>query len=257
VKRRHLFEFNDEPWAPEVLRESIVETLGRAIRWSGMLRGLAGPFGHFLDRTGATEVLDLCAGSGEPARILASELRRAGARPPRFVLTDLVPRPEPWIRARAADPEAIDFHAESVDATAIPASLSKGRARLVVNSLHHLPADVVHGVLRDAVAGGVGIFVSEAFPRDPLRFLPFAPWAIPAGLASSLLAHERRFAKALWTPALFAAGTWDGFVSTMRVHTEDEIREMVAPLGTFEWEFGTFPWKPFGLGTWFCGYPRP
>ena len=29
LARRHLFEFNDESWAPEALRALIVESLGR------------------------------------------------------------------------------------------------------------------------------------------------------------------------------------------------------------------------------------
>ena len=57
-----------------------------------MLRGLVGPFQRFLERSGAHEVLDLCAGAGGPARILAEEIARAGRAPPRFILTDLYPR---------------------------------------------------------------------------------------------------------------------------------------------------------------------
>ena len=31
LARRHLFEFNDESWAPEALRALIVESLGRTL----------------------------------------------------------------------------------------------------------------------------------------------------------------------------------------------------------------------------------
>jgi 16S rRNA G527 N7-methylase RsmG len=36
-----------------------------------MLRGLAAPFAEFLDRAGPREVLDIGAGAGGPARLLA------------------------------------------------------------------------------------------------------------------------------------------------------------------------------------------
>ena len=94
LPRLHLFEFNDSTWAPVALREALIESLSRALDWGRMLQGLTAPFGEFLARTGATEVLDLCAGAGGPAVVLVRALRRAGKVPPRFLLTDLQPHPE-------------------------------------------------------------------------------------------------------------------------------------------------------------------
>jgi hypothetical protein len=49
---------------------------------------------------------------------------------------------------------------------------------------------------------------------------------------------------------------WDGLVSTLRVYTEAELREMVAPFGQdWEWTAGTFRYPPLGTGTWFRGVP--
>ena len=87
------FEFNDSERAPGFVRETIVESLSRTLRWGRMLSELVRPFRRFLAASGASEVLDLCAGAAGPATILASEMRRAGDTPPRFLLTD-DPRPQ-------------------------------------------------------------------------------------------------------------------------------------------------------------------
>lgn len=261
MRRAQLFEWNDLPWIPAALRDSIVEALSRTLAWGHMMGGLVEPFGEFLTRAGTREVLDLCAGAGAPAAILASEFRRSGRPVPRFVLTDLFPRLPAWERLRAADAEAIGVHESPVDATAIPAALAEGRARVVINALHHFPPALARGIFADAIAQRAPIFVSEAFDRNPLRFLAFAPVGIPAMLANPLLSPERRLQKALltWlTPAVLMACAWDGVVSTLRIYRESDLREMVASAGgeRYDWTWGTYRYPPQGIGHFFHGVPR-
>src|SRR5439155_10865243 len=109
----------DSPWAPRALRDTIVVSLSRTVEWGDMLAGLVAPFEEFVRRAGVSEVLDVGAGAAGPARILVKSMRRAGARPPRFILTDLSPQPDAWRAAQAAFPEHIAFEPEPVDATAI------------------------------------------------------------------------------------------------------------------------------------------
>jgi hypothetical protein len=252
--RLQLFEFNDHPLAPLALRETIVEALSRALDWGHVLQGLADPFAAFLAQAGSSEVLDLCAGAGGPAEILASEFRRSGRKPPKFLLTDLHPHPEVWAAMKRKDPEAIDFIPESVDATAIPPGLGHGRVRMIINALHHLPPQVAGDVLRGACADAPGVFVSEAFERHPLGVLPIFPMALPALLYTPIASPRRRLTKLAILPLSFAAGTWDGFVSTMRVYSEEELRAMVAPVGDgFEWSYGTYPFGWGGVAYWFAG----
>jgi hypothetical protein len=254
LPRAHLFELNDAPWAPEAMRETLVEALSRTLTWGHMLDGAAAPFASFLAQAGATEVLDLCAGAGAPAHILASALRRSGQRPPRFLLTDLHPHPELWEAMRAEDPDAIDFVREPVDATAIPPSLGAGRAALIANGLHHLQPPLAAAVLRGACAEGRGVFVIEGFERNPLRFFPIAPMGVLAMLATPLLTRRKRLQKALLLPLSLLAAPWDGLVSTLRVYTEAELRAMVAPLGdALRFSYGTFTFPLGGRGYWFAG----
>jgi hypothetical protein len=257
ARRRHLFEFNDSPWAPVALRESIIESLSRTLAWGRILQGLVPPFRDFLARAGVREVLDLCSGAGGPAAVLADELARVGAPPPSFLLTDLQPHPAAWSRLRDSHPGVVDFVAEPVDATRIPADLARGRARVIVNALHHFEPDVAGAILRGACENGPGIFVAEGFERRLSGFVPFAVAGLPALLCNPVLTPRRHLEKALltWlTPVALAVSLWDGLVSTQRVYTEAELRAMVAPMGSaFTWQYGTYDFAPFGRGTYFFG----
>jgi hypothetical protein len=142
MQRRHLFELNDEPWAPAPLRDAIIETLSLALRLGGAMRGVVEPLSGFVAASGADEILDLCAGAGGPAQVLAHELgARLGAAAPRIVLTDLYPRVEAWSAVRDGARGLVDFVPEPVDATHIPAAVARSRggdgpprARIVLNA---------------------------------------------------------------------------------------------------------------------------
>ncbi len=260
LPRVQLFEFNDQAWVPAALRDAIIEALSRTLAWGGILHGLVGPFREFLEASGATEVLDLCAGAGGPAEILAEEMKRAGQHPPRFILSDLYPRIELWEVARAAHPDVIAFEPGPVDATRIAPELGRGRARAIINAFHHFPPEIARAILADAVEGSEGVFLSEGFERNPLQFLNFAPYGLPALALGPILSPRDRVAKAIFTwasPIAVAASAWDGFVSTLRVYSEDELFAMVAPLGDrFRWEYRTYDYPPAGKGTCFFGVPR-
>ena len=258
LPRLQLVELNDHDRTPAALRDTVIETLSRALRWGRMLQGLVAPLREFLAAAGTDEVLDVCAGAGGPARVLAEELARDG-RPPRFLLTDLFPRLEEWEHARRERPDAIDFVEDPVDATAIPAELADGRARMVVNAFHHFPPALAQAIIDDAIAGSRGLFISESFGRNPLGFLPFAPVGLAALAAAPLLARRDRLAKALYTwatPIALAASAFDGLVSTMRIYEEADLRRMVAPHGDrFRWVYGRYTFPMGGKGFYFWGVP--
>lgn len=249
LPRLQLFEFNDSHWAGSALRDGIVETLGRSLRWGRMLRGLVEPCGRFLEQAETTDVLDLCAGTGAPAQVLCEEVERAGRALPRILLTDLFPRTAAWQQLCAARPGMLSFHAQPVDATRIPEALARGRARTIINAFHHFPPALAARILQHAVASRAPIFLSEAFHRNPLGFASFAPVGAAALLANPLLASDQRLAKAALTwlsPVTLTAGVWDGIVSTLRVYTEAELRAMSEPLGGgYTWVFESYR-APFG-----------
>ncbi len=244
-----------------MLRDTIVESLSRTLRWGRILSGLVEPFGRFLDLAKATEVLDLGSGAGGPAAVLSTALAQQG-KSVRFLLTDLFPHTEDWEQLKRENPRTVDFVSEPIDATAIPPSIAAGRARAILNVLHHFPPDLARAVIAAAIRDRAPLFIAEGFERTPLGFLPFAPAGLPAIALSPILSHDRRLSRALiaWaTPVLLVASLWDGFVSTLRVYTEAELRSMtegVPGAEAYEWTYGTYRFPFGGRGYYFMGTLR-
>jgi hypothetical protein len=257
LPRFQLFEFNDAPWAPKVLRDTVVGALSRSLRWGRMLDGLVAPFEAFLTACGTREVLDLCAGAGGPAAVLLEAMGRRG-RAGHFLLTDLFPQVTQWEALRREFNGQLDFVPQPVDATRIPPTLGPGRARAIINALHHFPPDLARAVLRGACENAPGLFVAEGLVRNPLRFAAMAPFGIPALLAAPVLADDQRLARAVlaWSPLALAVSVWDGTVSALRIYQPEELQEMVADLPGWEWMHGTFEYGGVGRGTWFSGVRR-
>jgi hypothetical protein len=172
-------------------------------------------------------------------------------------MTDLFPRVPIWTHAKRQRPHSIDFIAEPVDATQIPSSLSEGRARIMVNAFHHFQPHLARAILRDAVESDAPIFISESFERDPRGAFPLIPIGIPSLLATPLLSPQDRLAKTAWTwltPIGLVAGTWDAIISTLRIYSEDELRDLVAPFGQhYDWTYGTYDYPFGGRGCYFQG----
>lgn len=258
LPRVQLFEVNDLARVPAPVRDTVVESLARMLAWGRVLAGLVDPFETFLTRAGSRDVLDLGSGAGGPASILLEEMSKRGLEAPRFHLTDLHPRPQVWAALRARHGAGLDFEPESVDATAIPAALSAGRVRTLINVFHHFPPELARAVLHDAVRSRSPVFLAEGFERNPLGFASMWPAGLPAMLANPVLSPHHRLAKIAltWlTPAAMLIGLWDGLVSTLRVYSESELRAMVADAPGFEWTYGRYRFPFGGVGYYFAGLP--
>jgi SAM-dependent methyltransferase len=261
LPRVQSFEFNDHPLVPAVLRDTIVESLSHALRWGRVIDGLVEPFERFLDGAGTSAVLDLGSGAGAPASILAAGLAKRG-RDAQFMLTDLYPRALAWERLARIQPEHLTFTSEPVDATAILPEVSRGRARAILNVMHHFPPELATAVIASAIRDRAPLFIAEGFERTPFGFLPFALSGLTGLIASPIAASDRRAMRILltWlTPIALATSIWDGFVSTLRVYTEADLREMVAacPGGEdYTWEYGRYSFPMGGRGYYFMGRCR-
>lgn len=256
--RVHAFEFNERPECPAFVRDSIVEALGAGLRWGRMYDAVGPIFAEFLERSGCDAVLDVCSGSGEPASILLDALDRAGARAPRFALSDLFPNVPTMEAVAARHPGRVEVVREPVDATAVPAAIDRG-ARTIISAFHHFPPDLAAAILADCVAKRRAVFVVEALRRDLRSLLSILPAMTVAALVNPLRARRDRVKKALATwvvPIVPAAGLWDAVVSDLRSYREDELRALVAPLGGgYLWEGREARYRPGGRALCFFGLP--
>lgn len=260
LPRLQLFEFNDTPGVPQFVRETVVESLSRALAWGHLLREVVVPFRDFVKRVGATEVLDIGAGAGGPAGILVEELLAAGVEPPRFLLTDINPQIDSWKALMRKHPRYIDFVSAPVDASTLPPELARGRVATITNVLHHFPPPLAERVLRSSLEHAAGLFLIEGFERTPLGFAAYAPAGLAALLANPILSPHGNLPKAIFTwltPFAIAVSVWDGLVSTMRIYSEDDLRKMVAPVATdHELTYRTYAIGRLGHGYYFTAARR-
>ncbi len=253
LPRLHLFELHDLDWVPSAISESVVEVLGNVMQWGRIVDAMMPALRTFVARAGCAEVLELCSGSGQCARLLFDRLRQGTGPVPRIVLTDLRPRVGLWER------HDMTFIPHSVDATRVPEEVGRGRPRLMLNAFHHFSPPLARAILADAHRNSAGIFIAENFSRNPLAALSCGLYGIPAALANPVLTSQCRLAKGLLTyvlPLIPLVVVWDGFVSSLRVYTHRELVEMTSDLQDFEWHYGSFRYAPIGRGRFFYGVHR-
>lgn len=256
LPRVQLFEFNDAPWAPAALRETLVEALSRTLRWGRMLDGLVSPLARCLDAAGTEKILDLCSGAGGPADVLCEAMVARGHRDVSFLMSDLFPAVTQWEPLCSKNPR-LSFVPEPVDATRIPPELADGRVRVIINALHHFPPPIAREVLRGACEGAPAVFIAEGLVRNPLSFAAMGPMGLLALMATPALARDRKLARAALTwlsPVALGASIWDGTVSSLRTYRPEELREMTADLKGWTWTAGEYAHSGgLGAGNWFCG----
>ena len=264
MPRLHLFEFEDFPWFPRVLRALMTDYL------SFMAENAQKLYAHFTQRLhgvlqeqGTRDLVELCSGGGGPAWTIASLLRKRHGYPVKVLLTDLYPNQERLQRLRDLGAGDIDFCPDPVDATRVPPTVSG--FRLLCNSFHHFREDAARAILSDAVGKGQGIAVVELVDRSVggLSRVLFMSGMV---LVVTPLIRPLRLSRFLFTyviPAVPLFILWDGVVSCLRVYSPAELRALTASLSRpdgapdYEWEIGQTRAPPVpGQMTFLIGRPR-
>jgi hypothetical protein len=232
--RLHLFEFGDQPWFPQILRDAETAYLATAYRFLSLMPRLwAEKISTIFDRGKPAEILDLCAGSGGAMPLIVEELEKRGYEVS-ATLTDLYPNP------RSASHPKIAWLAEPVDATQVPPGL-KG-VRTMFSGFHHFRPDVARAILKDAFdlrraicifESGTGTLLGVAGAvLIPIHVLALMPFARPGRWAWLLFTYL--------IPLIPLVVLWDGIVSNLRIYSP---RQMISLTEDFQspdyaWEIG-------------------
>lgn len=254
--RLHLFEWEDFPWFPSVLRDAGTAYLRRAVEVTGQADRLAPKVAASIAAVHAERVVDLCSGGAGPVVAVARALAKQGTRVP-FVLTDLYPNEAALDEAMRVSGGVVQVEREPVDATGVPAHLVG--MRTVFSAFHHFRPDAAKKVLADAVQARQPIAIFEVVAREPAPILGmlFAP------LAVLLLMPTIRPLRPAWlfftyvVPLVPLFVLWDGIVSCLRVYSPRELRALVdaLPENDYAWEIGRLPLGGPAKATYLIGRP--
>jgi SAM-dependent methyltransferase len=264
VKRLHLFEWEDMPWLPRVLRRYAADFLRYSQSGSDREetnRLMADKLAGLLARSGQHRIVDLGSGGGGPILEIAKHLERKDGAAVEIVLTDLYPQLEDIDAIESASRGAVRFERAPVIATDVPAEL--GGVRTMFNAFHHFaPADA-RRVLEDAVRKRAPLASFELLTRNAV-VIAIAPLAI---FLRALVITPRigrmtiaRFLLTYLLPAAPFIAAWDGTVSCMRMYTVEELRELARGLdGAYTWEAGEIVLSSRTLPpiTYLVGVPAP
>lgn len=246
MRRLHLFEIEDQPWCPAVLRDGATAFLEVMVRKTRSAQALQPALLRALKQTGCTHISDLCSGGGGPLPLILQDLDVTAT------LTDLYPNKEAFAEAARRNPR-IDYRLESVDCTRPPQDL-KGLLTLF-NAFHHLRPGTARQLLQEAVRRRQPIAIFELVDRSKLLSLPFFPLII---LLTMPGVRPRRLEWLFFTyivPLIPLLVLWDGLVSCLRAYSHAELRELTADLNDFTWEINYFE-LAVGRGTSMVGIPR-
>jgi hypothetical protein len=224
VRRLHLFEFGDQQWFPQILRDAETAYLTAAYRvWPALAHRWAERISTVVHPGEPAEILDLCSGSGGAMPLIIEDLLRRGCDV-RARLTDLYPN-----RNSGSHPR-IKWLAEPVDATHVPPDLAG--VRTMFSAFHHFRPDAARAILRDAFERRRAICIFESGPGT----LPgiAAMLGVPlAVLALMPLARPFRWAYVVFTyliPLIPFIVLWDGIASMLRIYSPEQMQRLSADL---------------------------
>jgi hypothetical protein len=260
MRRIQAFEFCERVETPAIIREGIIELLGRGLRLSPVFETIAPIFHEFCKRSGAEIILDLGSGSGEPSALLIEALNRRNITPPDFIISDLMPNISKMEEIARRYHQKIKIIREPLDATNVPENI-KHQARTVFNTFHHFPQPIAEKILSDAVAKRKAFLILEAFPRNFLNFAAMFRYLHRAYL-ESFFQKKNSTAKTLKYllvfPFIGLMGLWDACVSIRRTYNQEELTAMVKQYrNSYDWEYHEMKFNKYGAVLVFFGIPKP
>jgi len=239
MKRRHLFELEDQPWFPNRVRDYATDYLHFVETRFKLHRAGIPVLADALRATGSTHIVDLCSGGGGSIPEILDGLEEAGIRVG-ATLTDRYPNIPAFERA-AAD-RRITFERAPVDARQVPSRLSG--LRTIFNGFHHFRPEDATAVLRNAAEAGQPIAIFEISQRTLRTIIPLLLTPIFVMLATPLM-RPFRWDRLLWTyllPLVPLTCLWDGLVSQLRAYTTAELEALGADADArASWHAGQVP----------------
>ena len=262
MKRVHLFEFTDKSWYPQVFRGIQTDYLQFVATLNKGHQNLMPLFQRALENSPEKQIVDLCSGGTGPWKNLSEQLKQAGIAV-KIKLTDKYPNLAAMRKINKETSQEIEYLADSVDATNVPAEL-KGM-RTLFEGFHHFRPEQAREILQDAVEKKEAIGIFEASLKPPFGFLILLLSPVMTLVSYILMTPFIRpitFTRFLWTyliPIVPLATCWDGIVSLLRVYSVQELEELTMSISNedYVWEIGlASTGTPIFANTYLVGYPK-
>ncbi len=258
MSRIHLFEFEDQQWLPEFIRNYMTDFLQFLSNKTGMYKGIVPIIEKGLKESGTNQIIDLASGGGGGLIWLNTELKKSN---PDFkiLLTDYFPNITAFEYTKQ-QANNFDYIKTPVNARNVPKNLIGLRTQFL--SFHHFKPNDARQILQNAVDTHSAIAIFEAQERSlpSIIAMIFSPISV---LLTTPFIRPFKIGRIIFTyliPIVPLLVLWDGIVSSLRTYSVEEMNELIDSLNnkeTFNWEVGKVKSGPgkilYLLGTkkWF------
>lgn len=258
MKRYHLFEFEDLPWFPDFLRQSMMDFLRFMISKINIYQPIIPLLQEALAHASQPGILDLGSGGGGGIAGIQQELSKQLRKKVPVTLSDKFPNIPAFELVQKQTNGAITYIPEPVDATDVPGQFTN--LRTIFSAFHHFNPKLAQAILTDAARKKVpiGIFegASKSWAEIALVLFIF-PFII---LAVTPFIRPFRLSRLFFTyiiPLLPLCIMWDGMVSILRLYSPAMLRQLTVaiPAEGYIWQTGKATHWSGAKVIYLIGYP--
>ncbi|TGV01629.1 hypothetical protein [Flavivirga rizhaonensis] len=239
MRRRHLFEFEDQKWFPTFLRNYGTDFLQFLSNKTKMYKAIIPIIKKGLQKSKTNQIVDLGSGGGGGLIWLNSELKKDIPNL-EITLTDFYPN-IPAFQFTKKQADNFKYIDNPVDAREVPIELKGLRTQFL--SLHHFRPNDAKQILQNTINSNSSIAVFEAQERSfpSLLAMLFSPLSV---LFTTPFIKPFKIGRIVFTyliPIVPLFVLWDGLVSSLRTYSVKEMNALVKSLnGTenYDWEIG-------------------
>lgn len=239
MKRKHLFEFEDQRWFPGFLRNHLTDFLQFVSNKFNIYKGIVPLLSEALSKSENATIVDLASGGGGGLINLVAALEKDHPNL-QVVLTDFYPNEEAFSYT-AKQSNRFTFKTASVDARNVPSGLVGLRTQFL--SLHHFREEDAVKILQNAVDAKRPIALFESQERNvksvlamifsPLNVLFVMPFIRPFSIGRIFFTY--------FVPLVPIFVLFDGILSALRTYTVPEMEELVSRVKgheNYDWKIG-------------------
>jgi SAM-dependent methyltransferase len=248
MARIHLFEFEDQKWFPDFLRNYMTDFLQFLSNKTGMYKPLVPLIEETLKKSSTNTIVDLGSGGGG-GLIALNEMLRERIPSLKIVLTDFYPNIEAFERTKDLA-NNFEYESESVDARDVPVDLLGLRTQFL--SFHHFKPVDARLILKNAldVKSSIAIFEAQERSIPSVLAMVFSPISV---LLTTPFIRPFKLGRIIFTyfiPLVPLFVLWDGVVSSFRTYSVAEMQNLIKEVdeaNLFEWKVGKIKSGPSKL----------
>jgi hypothetical protein len=235
------FEFEDQPWFPGFIRDSMTDYLRFLFRTFKLYNPILQVLKDALAKSNSNQILDLCSGSGGAVEIIYENLKHTFNPEIKITLCDLFPSELTYEYLSKNTHGGITYISTPVDAVAVPSGLTGFRT--IFSGFHHFEKEKASLVLNDAVEAGYGIAIFDGGNRSfwmvlliivahPVLLFLYTPFFKPFRISRLVFTYL--------IPIIPVCTIWDGVVSILRLYSPDEMLQIAKGTdnGQYSWISG-------------------